>query len=127
MGTMYNRIEELCRRSGTNITAMCRQLQISRSSLSVLKAGRTKALSAQYTAKICRYFQVPVEYLLVKDDPAPFTNGDPAERQLRKSMELLHNRPEFRQLLLACQKMGKEEILQLVHTIQIRKNSGVGN
>lgn len=127
MDTMYCRIEELCRKTGTNITAMCRQLQISRSSLSELKAGRTKVLSAQYTARICRYFQVPVEYLLGKNDQPFSANYELGDTQLQKSMQLLHDRPELRQLLLACQKMGKEEILALVHTIQKKENSGVGN
>ena len=42
MADMYSKIEQLCKENNTNITAMCRLLDISRSTLSELKAGRTK-------------------------------------------------------------------------------------
>ena len=66
MADMYSKIEQLCKENNTNITAMCRLLDISRSTLSELKAGRTKTLSAEYTTKIASYFQVSVDYLLGK-------------------------------------------------------------
>ncbi|MFR1214020.1 MAG: helix-turn-helix domain-containing protein [Acutalibacteraceae bacterium] len=66
MVDMYSKIEQLCKENNTNITAMCRLLDISRSTLSELKAGRTKTLSAEYTTKIASYFQVSVDYLLGK-------------------------------------------------------------
>ena len=59
MADMYSKIEQLCKENNTNITAMCRLLDISRSTLSELKAGRTKTLSASY-------FHVSVDYLLGK-------------------------------------------------------------
>ena len=64
MADMYSKIEQLCKENNTNITAMCRLLDISRSTLSELKAGRTKTLSAEYTTKIASYFHVSVDYLL---------------------------------------------------------------
>ena len=66
MADMYSKIEQLCKENNTNITAMCRLLDISRSTLSELKAGRTKTLSAEYTTKIASYFHVSVDYLLGK-------------------------------------------------------------
>ena len=62
MADMYSKIEQLCKENNTNITAMCRLLDISRSTLSELKAGRTKTLSAEYTTKIASYFHVSVDY-----------------------------------------------------------------
>ena len=66
MADMYSKIEQLCKENNTNITAMCRLLDISRSTLSELKAGRTKTLSAEYTTKIASYFHVSADYLLGK-------------------------------------------------------------
>lgn len=60
---MYERIEELCRTRRTNITAMCKELNISRASLSELKSGRTKSLSAEKLLKIADYFGVSIAYL----------------------------------------------------------------
>lgn len=65
---MYNRINQLCKENHTNITALCRILNISRSTLSELKSGRTKTLSAEYASKISQYFHVTVDYLLGKTD-----------------------------------------------------------
>ena len=62
MSPMYDCIEELCRRQGTNITAMCRALGIPRSILSELRAART--LSLKNAEKIAAFFDVPVETLL---------------------------------------------------------------
>ncbi len=66
MADMYSRIEQLCKENNTNVTAMCRMLEISRSTLSELKAGRTKTLSAEYTTKIAAHFHVSADYLLGK-------------------------------------------------------------
>ena len=55
MLTMYDRIEELCREQGLDITKMCRELGIPRSSLSELKSGRAKSISADKVAKIAEF------------------------------------------------------------------------
>jgi len=68
MSDMYNRINEQCKSKKTNISAMCRDLHISRSSLSELNSGRTKTLSAAYTSMIANYFGVSVDHLLGKSD-----------------------------------------------------------
>ena len=64
MSKMYQIIEALCRAHHTNVTAMCRELDIGRSTLTELKQGRTQTLSAATTSKIAGYFNVSVAYLL---------------------------------------------------------------
>lgn len=66
MSSMYATIDRLCKEQGMNVTAMCRELGITRSALSELKAGRTRNLSSEYTAKIASFFNVSVEWLLGK-------------------------------------------------------------
>lgn len=63
MNDIYSRIDELCKQNKTNVTAMCRELKIQRSSLSELKAGRAKSISADKIAKIADYFNVPALYI----------------------------------------------------------------
>lgn len=70
MTEMYGKIEQLCFQYNTTVTALCRQLGISRSTLSELKSGRTKTLSADYAAKIADYFGISIDFLLGKN-PAP--------------------------------------------------------
>ncbi len=60
MADMYSKIEQLCKENNTNITAMCRLLDISRSTLSELKAGRTKTLRL-YQLKSCHLMTLPMQ------------------------------------------------------------------
>lgn len=64
MPILYDRIQQLCAEEGTSVTALCKQLQISRSALSELKSGRSKTLSAACTAAIAKHFNVSLDYLL---------------------------------------------------------------
>ena len=48
MSRMYDIIQELCRRDGTDVTKMCRALKIPRSTLSELASGRTKQLTLKH-------------------------------------------------------------------------------
>ena len=68
MDNMYDRINLLCKDRGTNITAVCRELNLARSSLSELNAGRTKSLSAEYLRKIAEYFGVSERYLVTGEN-----------------------------------------------------------
>ncbi len=63
MSVMYERIEALCYHNATTITAMCKELGISRSVLSELRSGRTKELSVHNLRKIADYFEIPIDAL----------------------------------------------------------------
>ena len=52
MSRMYDIIQELCRRDGTDVTKMCRALKIPRSTLSELASGRTKQLTLKHARPI---------------------------------------------------------------------------
>lgn len=66
MTSLYERIEELCRENGINITFLCTECGIPRASLSDYKTGRKKSLSADTLCKIADYFNVSVDYLYGK-------------------------------------------------------------
>lgn len=68
MYNMYERIEQLCRKNEISISALCRQLSLPRTTLSELKAGRTKSLSAKYCVAIAEYFGVSADYILGKTE-----------------------------------------------------------
>ena len=61
MSRMYDIIQELCRRDGTDVTKMCRALKIPRSTLSELASGRTKQLTLKHARPIAEYFGVTIE------------------------------------------------------------------
>lgn len=60
---VYDLIEELCQKKGINITTLCRECKIPRSSLTDYKKGRIKSLSTDTLCKIADYFDVSVEYI----------------------------------------------------------------
>lgn len=68
MFDMYKIIEELCIEKSITITEMCRELKINRSSLSELKQGRAKSLSADKVIKIAEFFSVSPAYITGDSD-----------------------------------------------------------
>ena len=84
MSNLYNQIDALCKQNNTNITKICNELDLSRSSLSELKSGRTRNLSSESKKKIAMYFNIDMEYLdkEITDVPCPLCGLDyaPSER-----------------------------------------------
>lgn len=82
MNKMYQNIQELCRRDGTNVTRLCRELGIPRSTLSELAAGRTKQLTLKRAAPIAEHFGVSIAQLTGEAPmpPDPDSVGDEALR-----------------------------------------------
>lgn len=68
MSELYNRIDELCKSNGINITIMCKDTGVSRGSLTDLKSGRKKSLSIETIAKIAEYFKVTTDYLITGNE-----------------------------------------------------------
>ena len=72
MYEMHKIVEELCAMKGVNITQMCREAGVHRSTVSELKQGRTKTLSPKNLEKLAAYFEVPIEHFLNnKKTPTP--------------------------------------------------------
>ncbi|MCQ2451025.1 MAG: helix-turn-helix domain-containing protein [Clostridia bacterium] len=67
MPELYERIENLCKERGVNITVMCSACGIPRASLSDFKSGRKKTLSAKTLSIIADYFDISVDYLYGKE------------------------------------------------------------
>ncbi len=59
----YEKIKELCKEKGINITKLCAECGIPRSTLSDFSCGRTKSLSFETLSKISDYFGVSIDYL----------------------------------------------------------------
>lgn len=72
MSELYDRINQICKARGTNVTALCKDAGVSRATLSELKAGRTKALSIETVQKLADNLQVSLNFLLGK-----FDDGEP--------------------------------------------------
>lgn len=113
---MYDRIEALCAERGTNVTAMCRQLGISRSSLAELKSGRSKSLNADTVAAIAQYFGTTLDYLVGRTDAVT-----PQPRQddgLEEYLEMLRSRPELRIYMDLAKDASKDEVVTAVRIVE---------
>ncbi|MDY4783923.1 helix-turn-helix transcriptional regulator [Pygmaiobacter massiliensis] len=64
MGEMYQIIEELCTRKRITVAALSREVGISKSTMTELKKGRSRCLSAKNMDKVANFFGVSVDYLL---------------------------------------------------------------
>lgn len=71
MSNLYDTISVLCHNSGMSVSGMAQNIGISKSALSELKSGRSKALSAKSMQKIADYFNVSVDYLLGNEEKQP--------------------------------------------------------
>lgn len=77
MGTLYERISELCAMKGVTPSRMCLDLGMSKSTVSDIKSGRKTGLSASSANKISNYLGVTVGYLLGEEiEKAPTASGE---------------------------------------------------
>lgn len=66
---IYELIEELCMKKGVNITKLCKDCNIPRSTMTDYKKGRIKSLSLNTLTKIADYFEVSLSYLCNSSTP----------------------------------------------------------
>lgn len=77
MSNLYERIDELCKSEGINMTEMCRRTGVPRGNLTDLCKGRQKSLATKNMIKIANYFNVSVEYLETGEkEKAPTLSGE---------------------------------------------------
>ena len=129
MSELYNKIEMLCKENNTDVTKMCREINIPRSSLSELKAGRVKSISIERIEAIADYFGVTADFLRGKEDDnikAFDETGEPLflDEEVREIVDSLRTRPEMKILFSASKKATKEDILKTVKIIEALRNGG---
>lgn len=109
MNELYTRIDDLCKKHGTNITKMCAESGAARSSLTDLKKGRTNGLNAATLTKIATHFDVSVDYLLgTENEKSPTPEG----------AELSEARMK---LLAAVDGLSEDEVLAMVQVAEAAK------
>ncbi len=87
MGTLYDRIQELCKSKGVSGSRMCLDLGLSKSTLSDIKSGRKKGVSTNTAQKIASYFNVSVGYLLGEEEKIKADPVGTAERHIEIIMD----------------------------------------
>ena len=103
MGTLYERIQNLCKHKGVTGSRMCLDLGLSKSTMSDLKYGRTKGMSAATAQKVAAYLDVSVGYLLGEEEKEKPTaqEGDELSVDMQELVERIKTLPADKvQLLL---------------------------
>lgn len=119
MSNMYEIIDRLCKEKAITITALSREIGISKSTMSELKMGRSQSLSAKNLDKIATYFNVPIGTLLGNQEKKPLINED---EELAAYLEELKNRSDMRMLFSLAKGATKEEVIQAVKIIEALRN-----
>lgn len=109
MGTLYERITSLCRERGITGGRMCTDLQMSKGTLTDLKMGRQKSLSAEKAQKIATYLGVSVGYLLGEEGTK--------KEQTTEIDDLPEKRKALMQFAMSVPEDKAEMILQVMKTI----------
>lgn len=95
MGTLYERIQSLCKSKGVSGSRMCLDLGLSKSTLSDLKNGRTKGISVATAQKIAGYFGITVDELYGEEEKEkPTVRDDGLTENQRKLMEFAKSVPD---------------------------------
>ena len=96
MSTLYERITELCKLKGVSGSRMCLDLGMSKSTMSELKAGRTKGFTATTAQKIAAYLGVSVGYLLGEEEKEkkPTIEDDELSDNMKKLIDFAKSVPE---------------------------------
>ena len=88
---LYERIDKLCKDSGTNITQMCKEAGVQRSALSDYKSGKNKTISFANLQKIADFFKMTVDELVngeTKKSPDTEMSEDDELNELMEELKI---------------------------------------
>ncbi len=102
MGTLYERLNALCKAKGVSGSRMCVDLGLSKSTMSDLKYGRIKSIAFPTAQKIAGYFGITVDELYGEETKKekPTVQDDGLSETKRKLIDKIKKLPEDQVLLL---------------------------
>ena len=115
---MYKLIKALCAEKGISVSRMCDEIGISRTTMSELNSGRTRALSTDTIQKIADYLGVPVGRLFEEGRKEPVSVGD----ELIEILEACKERTDLRVLFQMSKDATHEDIRKAIAIIKALKN-----
>ena len=121
MDNLYERIKNKCTAKGVSVSRMCLDTGMSKSTLSSLKRGVTKDLSAPTLKKIADYLETTVSDLL-GEEPAikkePVSGGD----ELIEILEAAKERSDLRALFMLAKDTPPDEIKKTISILKAWKD-----
>ena len=110
MCNLYIKIDDKCKQRKTNVTQMCKQLEIPRSTLSELKAERTKSLTTEILCKIADYLECSTDYLLGRAEDTTIIDNSTKDTQSIALLAIFDELDPIKRskLLLYADELNKE-------------------
>ena len=98
MSTLYENIKFYCDRLGITGAKLCAEAEVSKSTLTSLKNGRTKKISTENLSKMANVLGVTIDELLGSDrkEKSPAPEGAELTETQKKAWELIQNMDEAR-------------------------------
>lgn len=119
MGTLYDTIIGLCAQKGIKGAKMCADLGFSKGTLTELKMGRQKTVTAEKAQKIAAYFGVSVGYLLGEEDVSPISHEMNEKANLLAKITVKAQRdPQFMSDLQVFFEMDEEKRRAIIALIK---------
>ena len=112
MGTLYERINALCKSKGVSASRMCLDLGLSKSTMSDMKSGRTKGISFPTAQKIAGYFGITVDELYGEEE-----KGIKKEQPIEYD-GLSKNRKALIDFAMSISEEKAEKFLRLLKSIE---------
>lgn len=113
MNELYERIENMARRRGLNITQLCIQSGASRGSLGDLKHGRIDSLKPVTLKRLADFFGVSIDELLG-------TSVD-LDATLTEALDVLRTRPECLSLVMSMKDASPEAVNRAIRVLEAVK------
>jgi transcriptional regulator with XRE-family HTH domain len=105
-----------------SVSRMCLDLGMSKSTLSSLKTGKTKTLSAPTLSAIANYLGVSVDYLLgEKEKPTQTGELVNDDAKLTAVLERARNDPHIRMLFSLTADASPEDVEKAIKILQMLK------
>ena len=116
MGTLYERINTLCKSKGVSGSRMCLDLGLSKSTMSDLKNGRIKGLSMPTAQKIAGYFGLTVDELYGEEEQKekPIVQDDELSDDLKEIIDYVKKRPILKEAILSIKELPEDKIQMLL-------------
>ena len=107
--TFYERLNSLCRKSGTTITGVCKLLGISSGTVSAWKTGAMPR--GDTVRKIAEYLGVSTDYLLTGKEPEAYETSD-IEEEIFDTIAILRE-PKIRKLVQRLTEASQSDLSKI--------------
>lgn len=120
MTDLYATIKRLCYQRGVSVSTMCDECGISRATMTRVRDGSTKYISAKNANKMADYLGVDVSVLTVLNNKELKRKESPLSLDdIYILLDDIRNKPEMQRLFHATRKATPAQITAVAETLEV--------